>query len=209
MNLVSHLESRSLLGANTSTLDIPLGSILKFFQRASSNKCISSLPGVGIICARLSKVYELMHKKPKNVYLNLYKQWFMQEMHHQTSNTPSTTMFYALDSAVQELLEEGLEMRMERYRRCSNILRDGLTKIGMNMIINKENASNTVTTVALQNDIPVKEFINKMEELGFTLYEGKKHLLKENVFQVATMGAIDENICKVFISTINKTLKKL
>lgn len=49
------------------------------FCTTSSNKCLSSLPGVGIICARREKLEELKGRAFPNEYLDLYKMYEFAE----------------------------------------------------------------------------------------------------------------------------------
>jgi len=179
------------------------------FCTCSANKCIASLPGVGIVCAKISKIMEMKDRKPSTVYLNLYNLYQVSEKYHQTQNTPSTTMFYALNAAVQELLEEGVENRIARYKRCAGILREGIRDIGLKTLIDERDASNTVTSVFLPEEIDLNEFLNKMEERRYTVYPGKRHLREQNMFQVSNMGHVYEYECRKFLKTLRETINEL
>jgi aspartate aminotransferase-like enzyme len=52
------------------------------------------------------------------------------------------------------------------------------------------------------------EFIGKMEAKGYTLYPGKGDLRTKNMFQIANMGEVNEDMCidllKVMAETINE-----
>ncbi|MHC4458495.1 MAG: aminotransferase class V-fold PLP-dependent enzyme [Planctomycetota bacterium] len=43
------------------------------FCTCSSNKCLASLPGVGIICAKISKLEKTQNNKARVAYLNLHR----------------------------------------------------------------------------------------------------------------------------------------
>lgn len=179
------------------------------FCTCSANKCIGSLPGVGIICAKRSRLEEMKNNKPRTAYLNLNRLYEMSEKYHQTVNTPSTTMFFALDAAVQELLEEGIEERIARYKRCAGILREGVKKMGLKMFIDEKDAANTITSVLLPKDIDLDVFVQRMEEKGYTVYPGKGYLKDLNLFQIANMGNIFEEMCPPFLNTMSETLREL
>ena len=52
------------------------------------------------------------------------------------------------------------------------------------------------------------EFIGKMEAKGYTLYPGKGDLWTKNMFQIANMDEVNEDMCidllKVMAETINE-----
>jgi 2-aminoethylphosphonate-pyruvate transaminase len=176
------------------------------FCTSSSNKCLASFPGVGIICANKSKTERTQKNKTRVAYLNLYRLYQMSENLHQTPNTPSVTMFIALEAAVQRLLEEGLAEQINRHQRCARMIRDGVRKMGLRLLIEDKVASNTVSSVFLPAEISMADFIGAMEEKGFTVYAGKGPLKPQNMFQIANMGEIDEEMCHVFLKTMEETL---
>jgi 2-aminoethylphosphonate-pyruvate transaminase len=130
----------------------------------------------------------------------------MSKNFHQTPNTPSVTMFIALDAAVERLLEEGLEKQINRHKRCARIIREGVRQMGLKLLVDDNVASNTVSSVFLPSEIPMAKFIKKMEEKGFTVYAGKGPLKPKNMFQIANMGEINEEICRLFLKTMEETL---
>jgi len=179
------------------------------FCTTSANKCISGLPGVGIVCARKSKLEAMKGLKPKTAYLNLYEQYRMLTTTGQTLNTPSTTMFFVLDEAVQELLDEGLEKRIARYKERAAMIRDRVRKLDMNMVIDEKYASNTVTTLTLTPEIAVDDFIAEIGRKGYTIYPAKRYLKERNVFQIGNMGHIFPDMTKRFLDVLERTFLEM
>lgn len=172
----------------------------------SSNKCLASMAGVGIICARKEKLEQTRDNKTRVAYLNLYRLYKMSETLHQTPNTPSVTMFIALDAAVERLLDEGLENQIERHKRCAKMIRQGVRKMGLKLLLNDSMASNTVTSVFLPEEIPMEAFIATLESKRITIYPGKGPLKPKNMFQIANMGEINEELCQTFLKVMKETL---
>ncbi len=177
------------------------------FCTCSSNKCLASLAGVGIICVKRQILEELPERKPHNAYLNLRSLYRFSEELHQTPNTPSVTMFIALEAAVRRLLKEGLENQIARHRRCARIIRRGVREMGLATLVDDEIASNTVTSVFLPEKMDLAAFIQELEKQGFTVYPGKGPLLEKNMFQIANMGQIDESACRLFLEVMARTMK--
>ena len=179
------------------------------FCTCSSNKGLASFAGVGIICAKISKLEAIKNNKTRVAYLNLQRLYHMSKTLSQTPNTPSVTMFIALQAAVERLLEEGLEAQINRHKRCAKIIRDGVRKMGLKLLVDDSIASNTVSSVFLPIEIQAEKFIDTMEEKGFTVYAGKGPLKPKNMFQIANMGEVNEEMCSIFLKTMQQTLSEL
>lgn len=175
----------------------------------SPNKSVGGLPGVGFVVAKRLSIPPLEEVGRRNVYLNLQKHIEAADLYEQTPNTPSVTMIVALDEALKELLEEGLENRMQRYRECAEIIRAGVRKLNLRFLIPDELASNTVTSLFLPEGVPVDNFIDELDCRGYVVYPGKRHLYQQNMFQIANMGQIYPADCRVFLGVLEETLKSL
>jgi len=58
--------------------------------------------------------------------------------------TPALPLYYALDEALKELLEEGFAKRVERHDRMSEMLYDGLSGMGLGPVAERSVRSKTV-----------------------------------------------------------------
>lgn len=174
------------------------------------NKAVAGLPGVSFVIARRSSVPPLGEDLPRrNVYLNLQKHMEWADRAEQTPNTPSVQMFVALDAALQELQAETLDGRMQRHRECAVIVRQGLERLGLRLLLAPDLRSNTVTAAFLPSAVRVEAFIEAMDARGYVLYPGKGPLLEQNVFQVATMGWIQPEDCRSLLGVIETTLREM
>ena len=169
-------------------------------------KCVGAFPGSAYICAKKEILDTLTAAQCKNVYLSLYKHYDIAKSSHQTPNTPNVNLFWPLNQALTNILEEGLDKRIARYQRCASIIRNGLQNIGLHLLLS-EHLSNTVTSVFLPENIPAADFFAKMEKRGYIFYLGKGKYADMNMIQVANMGEIYEQDCynmlEVFTSCLN------
>ena len=78
--------------------------------------------------------------------------------------------------------------------------------MGLELLLADNVASNTVSSVFLPAEIPMADFIAKMEERGFTVYAGKGPLKPKNMFQIANMGEVNAEMCSIFLKTMQATL---
>ncbi len=173
------------------------------------NKAVSGLPGVSFVVARRSSVPFAEEAPLRNVYLNLQKHITYADKLGQTPNTPSVNMIVALDESLQELLEEGLPARIQRYQACARIIRQGVRKLNLKIMLDDGSSSNTVTSVFLPEELSMNNFIDRLDEKGYVVYPGKQHLLDQNMFQIANMGQILVEDCQKFLKVMEETLVEM
>lgn len=170
-------------------------------------KCLGAFPGAAYICARRDLLEQVPPEQGKNVYLNLGKHYAMAKKCHQTPNTPNVTLFWALDAALDAVLDrETLAGRIARYQTCAKLLRDGMREMGLRFLLPEAQMSNTVTSVFLPEGRDVTQFVLDLGNAGYTVYPGKGKYLAQNMFQVANMGAIYPADCEKFLEVLKSFL---
>lgn len=173
-----------------------------------AGKCLGGFPGSAYVCARESLLRRISAEQGKNVYLNLGKHYEIAKKSHQTPNTPNVTLFWALNKALEQILEvEGLENRIARYQECAGIIRRGLHEMGLKFLIPEEQMSNTVTSVFLPTGIKLKGFMAAMEDDGYVVYSGKGKYEAMGMFQIANMGMIYPDDCKKFLEVLKRNME--
>jgi 2-aminoethylphosphonate-pyruvate transaminase len=175
-----------------------------------AGKCLGGFPGSAYICAKESLLRRIPAEQGKNVYLNLGKHYEIAKKSRQTPNTPNVTLFWALNKALERILEaEGLENRINRYKECAGIIRSGLKEMGLKFLIPQEQMSNTVTSVFLPSGTDLKEFMKAMEDDGYVIYAGKGKYEAMGMFQVANMGNIFPDDCRKFLEALKRNIEKI
>jgi len=174
------------------------------------NKNISGQPGVSFVCIAKKRIEEINDIPGRNVYLNLLSHIKKAEEKNQTPNTPAVVNFLTLNEALEELFEEGLENRINRYKEDAKIIREKVKKLGLEILIKDEKVmSNTVTSVFLPKEKSLETFVNRMYEEGYVVYPGKGPLINMNMFQIANMGMIFPEDCYKFNDIIEKVINEL
>ncbi|MEA4964904.1 MAG: aminotransferase class V-fold PLP-dependent enzyme [Oscillospiraceae bacterium] len=169
-------------------------------------KCVGAFPGSAYLCARKSLLESLTADQCKNVYLSLYKHYQSAVTTHQTPNTPNVNLFWPLNVALTNIVEEEtLAGRIARYQRCAAIIRDGVKKLGMRLLLDGH-MSNTVTSVFLPAGVDAAKFLAGMEERGYTFYVGKGDYAKQGMIQMANMGEIYEQDCYNMLEAVKSCL---
>ena len=172
-------------------------------------KCVGAFPGSAYICAKESLLESIKEEDCKNVYLNLYKHYHYAKNTRQTPNTPNLTLFWALNAALTNIINKGLDKQIETYKERAKILRNGIKELGLRVLLDEKYMSNSVTSVFLPDRIKVDDFLAEMEKDGYVLYAGKGKYYEQNMFQVANMGNIKIEECYELLKIIDKNIKKL
>ena len=179
------------------------------YMASSSNKCIQGMAGVSFVIADRLALENTKKIKPRNLYLNLYKQYEYFKDNYQMRFTPPVQVLYALKQAIIEAKEESIEKRNERYKSCCKVLLEGLKKLNLDVLVKEENSSMLLTTI-VEPEIKGYSF-EKMHqylyEKGFTIYPGK--ISFKNTFRIANIGNININDMKSFVFELENYFKTL
>jgi len=181
------------------------------FCVGSPNKCIQSIPGLSFVCASRQKLEELKEIPSATSYLDLYNQYVYEEGSGERLGTPFTPPvhgFFALDVALDELLEEGIENRRQRYASMAKFIRDGLEKFGFKLFLPPESRCNSITSVITPKNISYKTLHDALKKRGFVIYAGQGNL-EEKMFRVGNMGALTIDDLKRFLDSLRSIFEEL
>ena len=177
------------------------------FVTSVGGKCVGAFPGSAFICAKEALLKNITNTQCKNIYLNLYKHYHFAVTKHQTPNTPNVTLFWALNQALTNILETGLDSQIIRYQSCAAIIRKGAQKLGLKLLLD-DHMSNTVTSFFLPEENDIEQFKVAIEQAGYILYPGKGKYTDMGMFQIANMGEIFENDCRIFLDVLEEVLSQ-
>lgn len=112
---------------------------------------------------------------------------FKNRAPHEVS--PSATLVWGLQGALEDVMAEGLEKRIQRHTVAGQAVRRGIEAMGLSIVAESEEiASDVVTVVKLPNRINEREFreylLNK-----HTIALGNGEIGKDNV-RIGTMGIV-------------------
>src|ERR1051326_4449773 len=142
------------------------------FVTASSNKCLQALPGISFVIARRSAVDALAGAAPRSVYLDLHNHYASQESDN-TPFTPAVQVIHAMQQAIAELEAEGAKARIDRYAENARVLRAGMAKLGLEILVPEPSRSNILTTFKLPTGMSYEALHDRMKERGYIIYAGQ------------------------------------
>ena len=112
-----------------------------------------------------------------------------------------------MNTALEELLEETVNGRIERYRKVAKDLRKGFKEIGLEFLIPENHQSNCLTALKLPNGISYDWLHDKLKENGFIIYAGQG-LFNKKIFRIANMGNIQDGEFTRCLKVLKKCFTK-
>jgi 2-aminoethylphosphonate-pyruvate transaminase len=170
----------------------------------TANKCIQGLPGVSFVLVKNSEMQRMQDFPPRTLYFHL-PMLYAHQQRQSTPFTPAIQVMYALDEALQELLEEGVAQRIMRYRTAAHLLRDGFQSLGLKCLLPPDQRSNTITSLELPAGFTYEALHDALKARGYVIYAGQGDLATK-VFRVANMGHLTIEQFRGFLTALQQVL---
>jgi aspartate aminotransferase-like enzyme len=154
-----------------------------------SQKCLAAPPGLALLS--LSKrASEHIRKDPPRVrYFDLARQLDFLA-HGETPFTPAISLYYALDEALDMLIEEGLEKRVERHTKHAGTFYSVLEAMDLKAFADPKVRSNTVIAGLYPEGTDDKAFRKSMNEEHDIILGAGFGSFKSKMFRIGSMGEV-------------------
>jgi len=172
------------------------------FCAFSSNKGIGGPPVMSAVCCRKSKLTNL---KKRNMYLDL-SVYLKYGKINQTPFTPAIPLFYIMNETLSDLLKEGVNNRIRRYKENCELLKLKLAQIGLKFPCYPTRYANAMVNISIPDGITFGYIHDELKKRGFIIYPGKDEL-KDKVMHIATMGSLTKKDVKDFVKNLKEVLR--
>lgn len=162
---------------------------------SATQKCLGAPPGLAP-CAVSKRGWEAIDRNPNKAHgwycdLRTWRKYATEWGDwHPSPVTMATSNVIALKMALDELMKEGIDTRLKRYRSFALRLREGLRKVGMPPFT-PDDALSPVLTAALApegtSSLKIVEFLGRVHHIKISPGLGA---LKEKIFRVGHMSPI-------------------
>lgn len=209
--IVSKNKCRLFIDAMSSFGGIPIDAKYITFDglAASANKCIESVPGVAFVIARKTHL-EKCSENSHSLSLDLYDQSKGFQQNGQWRFTPPTQIIAALNSALDQLIEEGgVGFRFARYWENCRVLIAGMKKIGFETYLSDEAQAPIIVTFKTPSDdrFNFEKFYSILAREGYLIYPGKLTALSS--FRIGCIGNIKAQDIRTLLTVVSNTLKEM
>ena len=166
----------------------------------TANKCIQGFPGVSFVLLRKKDLERLRKIPERTLYFDLTGYHKAQEKGGLLF-TPAIPAYYTLDVALDELIEETVQGRVQRYANAAKFLRAGFKDIGLEFLIPEGWRSNCLTGLRLPEGVSYEKLHAELKGNGFVIYAGQG-ILSDNIFRIANMGDINQEEFQRFLKEL-------
>ncbi|MBC7114350.1 MAG: alanine--glyoxylate aminotransferase family protein [Archaeoglobi archaeon] len=173
-----------------------------------TQKCLGAPPGLSVVSVSEDAWRRIKETRP--YYLDLLEYRKSAEK-RETPYTPAVPLFFALREALEIIMEEGMEKRIERHRRQAKAIREAVLELGLELFPRTNevtNYSNTVTAIKMPEGVEDRELRGKIRELGYRIAGGQGRL-KGRIFRISNMGNFTTKDIIGVISALELTLRDM
>ncbi|HEU0164081.1 MAG TPA: aminotransferase class V-fold PLP-dependent enzyme, partial [Thermomicrobiales bacterium] len=109
-----------------------------------------------------------------------------------TPVTPALSLLYGLDAALIAMLDEGMEQIWARHARLGDVVRKGLTEIGLELLADPAYASDSITAFRPPAGVTSTEFHDRLRATsGIEIAIGQGHLA-QSLLRLGHMGYVEQ-----------------
>jgi 2-aminoethylphosphonate-pyruvate transaminase len=175
------------------------------FISSSSSKAMGSYAGLSFVVGKTAEFEKLKNIPAKTMYLNLYKFYEFLTTCYQTPNTPAVHLFFALEQALANIIDLGVDNHYSAMQYKAKMFRQGLRNLGFKFLINEKDMCSILTTVYVPENVDVTILRQRLREKSIIIYEGKGYF-KGKVFQVGNIGEISELDIQYFLNCLKEII---
>lgn len=174
---------------------------------ASANKCLHAVAGVSFVCVS-PRVWPRLGGFPaRSLYLNLTRYREYMSTLSQTPFTPAVSASLALETALDELAEDGgVPARAAKYRWRNLRIRQVMAGLGFQSFTNTGKESASISTMKVPPVISAAELYDRLKARGFIAYRCKGALADEYM-QVANMGELSHAAIDDFLAAVTEIVE--
>lgn len=175
----------------------------------STQKAIAAPPGLAMLSISKRARDFMTNNPPNTLYLNIPRYFKYYEHNTETPFTPALPLFFAYNEALDIILEEGLDKRIERHKICSEAFYNSLESMGFTPFAKPEFRSRTVLAVNYKDGMEDKKFRGLLADEFRVLVAGGFGDLKGKVWRVGSMGEVHRYHVLRTLSAISGAMKML
>lgn len=177
-----------------------------YLVAGTAGKCIQGFPGVSFVLARKGFMESMLKFPKRSCYLNLAN-YYQAQLDGSAPFTPAVQVYEAFHEALTELLEEGVNHRIQRYGRSAKFIRDRMAALGIRAVLSPELQSNSLTAFYLPEGMTYHYLHDQLKARGFVIYAGQAHL-ESKIFRVANMGHLEEKDFQAFVGAFEEVVQE-
>ncbi|MEM3127810.1 MAG: alanine--glyoxylate aminotransferase family protein [Nitrososphaerales archaeon] len=172
----------------------------------ASQKALAAPPGLAPISVSARAKKFMTDNPPQTLYFNLPRYFKYYNDRVETPFTPSLPLYFAFDEALDIVIEEGMDARINRHKKCAEAFYDALTAMGFTLFAKSDAKSRTVIALNYRDGIDDKKFRTLIANNFKVLLAGGFGELKGKLFRIGSMGEVNKYHVMRTLSAISSAL---
>ncbi len=176
-----------------------------------SQKALASPPGAALLVLSPNAISHLSDNSVSGFYTNLNSWLKVMDNFENNKSGYFTTLpvhlIFSLEKSFELIKKETIEIRVQRHEMVASSIREGISKIGMEIMAKENCRSNTVTAMMLAG-INMNDFLTYCIENGIEMATGIIPEFAGKYVRIGHMGWINENDAISTIAVIERALIK-
>ncbi|MDP2719035.1 MAG: alanine--glyoxylate aminotransferase family protein [Dehalococcoidia bacterium] len=124
----------------------------------------------------------------------------------ETPWTPAVSAVYAVNAALEMIIQEGLPRIFQRQARISRMVREGVKSLGLELFGDEKCPSDIITAVKATNGLDPKKLLNVMEDKYDVILAGGQQKLDGKIFRIGHLGWVSEKEIENVLASLKKAL---
>ncbi|MBO8127879.1 MAG: alanine--glyoxylate aminotransferase family protein [Peptococcaceae bacterium] len=174
----------------------------------ASQKALMVPPGLAIVSVS-AKAWQVIEKCRSPRYYFSLKKARKSLAKWNTAYTPGVSLFFALEAALDLILDEGLVNVFHRHDLMARATRRAVKVLGLELLPPEEYASPVVTAVKAPDGIKVDDLRKLLLDKYGVLFAGGQASLKGKIFRIAHMGYADRMDVLTAVASLEMALVEL
>jgi alanine-glyoxylate transaminase/serine-glyoxylate transaminase/serine-pyruvate transaminase len=176
-----------------------------------ANKCLAAPPGISAITVS-PRAWEAIDANPdrRGWYLDL-RNWRLYRDEwaawHPYPTTVASNVVEAISTSLEQILEEGLDVRIRRTAEAAAAVRSRLRELGFEMFVDDDTASPVTTSVHAHPELPPADLISYLVERRIFISGGLSDLAGL-MFRIGHMGrSIERAEVELLLTEIENAMR--
>jgi aspartate aminotransferase-like enzyme len=172
----------------------------------SVQKCLAVPPGLGVFSVS-ERALERSAKAVNKGYFFDMKVLEKYALKDQTPSTPPIPQIFALNKALDFIIDEGIEAVWQRHKEVSDYVKERCLDMGFELFPDPDYASQTISAISTKSKgINAKDLLAKMKEKQYVVGSGYGSF-KEETFRVGNMGNVYKEDAEEMLDVMEEVLK--
>lgn len=173
-----------------------------------SQKSLMLPPGLAIQSVSAKAWGKIENNTSPRYYFDLLKAR-KQYAKWNTAYTPAVSLFVGLNTALDMMLDEGLDNVYDRHKLLRDATRAAIRALGLKLMTEDEYASPVITSVHAPEGIGADDIRKVLTKEYSITFAGGQAKLKNKIFRIAHMGFADKMNVIIAISGLEMALAKV